>query len=84
MNELLKIKVILEAQILATKEMIEDDKANLKEESIYLKKHIRELEIKIEAWEQTLKYVNKEIEYTERLLEELEIFKSNNHETYFG
>ncbi|GAA0714850.1 hypothetical protein GCM10008904_30980 [Paraclostridium ghonii] len=84
MHELLKIKVILEAQISTTKEMIENDKANLKESSIYLKTHIRELKIKIEAWEQTLKYVNKEIEYTERLLEELEIFKANTHETYYG
>lgn len=84
MHELLKIKSILEAQISATKEMIGDDKANLPEESIYRKDHIKKLENRIEAWEQTLKYVNKEIEYAERALEDLEIFKANTYETYFG
>lgn len=84
MNELLRIKSLVEAQISATKEMIEDDKSRMTEKSIYLKNHIKELEIKIEAWDQTLKLVEERIGLLEIELEELEIFKPNNYETYFG
>lgn len=84
MNELLKIKNILEVQISVTKEMIEDVKSILPEDSTYRKDHIKKLEARIEAWEQTLKCVEKEIEYAERDLEELNIFKSNNYETYLS
>lgn len=84
MNELLKVKGILEAQISVTKEMIETEKSILDEDSLYLQIKVREFESKIEAWGQTLRFVEKEIEYAERALEDLEIFKANTYETYFG
>lgn len=84
MNELLLVKTILEAQITATEEMIEDDQSRLTGESIYLKKHINELEIKIGAWKQTLNLVEDRIMQVEIELDELEIFKPNKYETYFG
>lgn len=86
MDSLIRIKEILQTQIKITQDMfnkaIEKD-IPTKEEK-YMDFYTEGLKNKIEAWEQTLEFVNAEIEKAERELEELEVFKANIHETYFG
>lgn len=86
MDSLVRIKEILQTQIEVTQDMfnqaIEKD-IPAKEEN-YMSFYTEGLKNKIEAWEQTLEFVNTEIEKAERELEELGVFKANTHETYFG
>lgn len=85
MNELLKIKCIIEAQISAIKELQQKDaiKESDNKYLVSIKKDKQiEYKAKVEAWEATLKILNKEIEWNERLLEELKIFEPNEAVTY--
>lgn len=84
MNELLKIKGILKAQIAVTQEMIDNTLATEKEDAMYVRMYIKELRAKISAWETTLKLVQNEIMYLEKELEDMKIFQANTEETYFG
>lgn len=86
MDGLLRIKEILQTQIEVTQDMFNQaikKEIPAKEES-YMSFYTEGLKNKIEAWEQTLDFVNEEIEKAERELEELEVFKANTHETYYG
>lgn len=84
MNELLKIKRILKAQIAVTQEMIDNTLSRENEEVMYVKTYIKELRAKINAWETTLKLVQNEIMFAEKELEDMKIFQSNTEATYFG
>lgn len=84
MNELLKIKRILKAQIACTQEMIDNTLSRENEEVMYVKTYIKELRAKINAWETTLKLVQNEIMFAEKELEDMKIFQSNTEATYFG
>ena len=84
MNELLKIKRILKAQIAVTQEMIDNTLSRENEEVMYVKTYIKELRAKINAWETTLKLVQNEIMFEEKELEDMKIFQSNTEATYFG
>ena len=84
MNELLKIKRILKAQIACTQEMIDNTLSRENEEVMYVKTYIKELRAKIHAWETTLKLVQNEIMFAEKELEDMEIFQANTEATYFG
>lgn len=84
MNELLKIKRILKAQIACTQEMIDNTLSRENEEVMYVKTYIKELRAKINAWETTLKLVQNEIMFAEKELEDMEIFQANTEATYFG
>ncbi|MBP3930322.1 MAG: hypothetical protein J6D47_12270 [Peptostreptococcaceae bacterium] len=84
MNELLKIKRILEAQIAVTQEMIDNTLAREKEDAMHVKMYVKELNIKISAWKTTLKLVQNEIMYAEKELEDMKIFQANIEATYFG
>lgn len=84
MNELLKIKRILKAQIAVTQEMIDNTLSRENEEVMYVKTYIKELRAKINAWETTLKLVQNEIMFAEKELEDMKIFQSNTESTYFG
>ena len=84
MNELLKIKRILKAQIAVTQEMIDNTLSRENEEVMYVKTYIKELRAKINAWETTLKLVQNEIMFAEKELEDMEIFQANTEATYFG
>ena len=84
MNELLKIKRILKAQIACTQEMIDNTLSRENEEVMYVKTYIKELRAKINAWETTLKLVQNEIMFAEKELEDIEIFQANTEATYFG
>ena len=84
MNELLKIKRILKAQIAVTQEMIDNTLSRENEEVMYVKIYIKELRAKINAWETTLKLVQNEIMFAEKELEDMKIFQSNTEATYFG
>jgi len=86
MDSLVRIKEILQTQIEVTQGMFNraiEKEVSAKEEN-YMSFYTEGLKNKIEAWEQTLEFVNAEIEKAERELEELEIFKANTHETYYG
>ncbi|MGL5651257.1 MAG: hypothetical protein ACRDDE_05860 [Paraclostridium sp.] len=86
MDSLVRIKEILQTQIDVTQDMFNraiEKEVSDKEEN-YISFYTEGLKNKIEAWEQTLEFVNTEIEKAERELEELEIFKTNTHETYYG
>lgn len=86
MYGLFRIKEILQTQIEVTQGMF--NKATEKEisakEENYMSFYTEGLKNKIEAWEQTLEFVNVEIEKTERELDDFEVFKANTHETYYG
>lgn len=84
MNELLKIKRILKAQIAVTQEMIDNTLSRENEDVMYVKTYIKELRAKINAWETTLKLVQNEIMFAEKELEDMKIFQSNTEATYFG
>lgn len=84
MNELLKIKRIIKAQIAVTQEMIDNTLSRENEEVMYVKIYIKELRAKINAWETTLKLVQNEIMFAEKELEDMKIFQSNTEATYFG
>ena len=84
MNELLKIKRIINAQIAVTQEMIDNTLSRENEEVMYVKTYIKELRAKINAWETTLKLVQNEIMFAEKELEDMKIFQSNTEATYFG
>lgn len=84
MNELLKIKRILKAQIAVTQEMIDNTLSRENGEVMYVKTYIKELRAKINAWETTLKLVQNEIMFAEKELEDMKIFQSNTEATYFG
>ena len=84
MNELLKIKRIIIAQIAVTQEMIDNTQSRENEEVMYVKTYIKELRAKINAWETTLKLVQNEIMFAEKELEDMKIFQSNTEATYFG
>ena len=86
MDGLLRIKEILQTQIEVTQDMFNQaiEKDIPSKEENYMSFYTEGLKNKIEAWEQTLDFVNEEIEKAERELEELEVFKANTHETYFG
>ena len=84
MNELLKIKRILKAQIAVTQEMIDNTLSRENEDLMYVKIYIKELRAKINAWETTLKLVQNEIMFAEKELEDMKIFQSNTEATYFG
>ena len=84
MNELLKIKRILKAQIAVTQEMIDNTLSRENGEVMYVKIYIKELRAKINAWETTLKLVQNEIMFAEKELEDMKIFQSNTEATYFG
>ena len=84
MNELLKIKRIIKAQIAVTQEMIDNTLSRENEDLIYVKIYIKELRAKINAWETTLKLVQNEIMFAEKELEDMKIFQSNTEATYFG
>ena len=84
MNELLKIKRILKAQIAVTQEMIDNTLSRENEEVMYVKTYIKELRAKINAWETTLKLVQNEIMFAEKELEDMKIFQANTEATYFG
>ena len=84
MNELLKIKRIIKAQIAVTQEMIDNTLSRENEEVMYVKIYIKELRAKINAWETTLKLVQNEIMFAEKELEDMKIFQSNTESTYFG
>ena len=84
MNELLKIKRIIKAQIAVTQEMIDNTLSRENEEVMYVKTYIKELRAKINAWETTLKLVQNEIMFAEKELEDMEIFQANTEATYFG
>lgn len=84
MNELLKIKRIIKAQIACTQEMIDNTLSRENEEVMYVKTYIKELRAKINAWETTLKLVQNEIMFAEKELEDMEIFQANTEATYFG
>lgn len=84
MNELLKIKRIIKAQIAVTQEMIDNTLSRENEEVMYVKTYIKELRAKINAWETTLKLVQNEIMFAEKELEDMKIFQSNTEATYFG
>ena len=84
MNELLKIKRILKAQIAVTQEMIDNTLSRENEDLMYVKIYIKELRAKINAWETTLKLVQNEIMLEEKELEDMKIFQSNTEATYFG
>lgn len=86
MDGLLRIKEILQTQIEVTQDMFNQamkKEVPAKEEN-YMSFYTEGLKNKIEAWEQTLEFVNTEIEKAERELEELGVFKANTHETYYG
>ena len=68
MNELLKIKRIIKAQIAVTQEMIDNTLSRENEDLMYVKIYIKELRAKINAWETTLKLVQNEIMFAERNL----------------
>lgn len=84
MNELLKIKRIIKAQIAVTQEMIDNTLSRENEDLMYVKIYIKELRAKINAWETTLKLVQNEIMFAEKELEDMKIFQSNTEATYFG
>ena len=84
MNELLKIKRILEAQIAVTQEMIDNTLARENEDVMYVKIYIKELRAQIQAWNKTLKLIENEIMYAEKELEDMKIFQANIEATYFG
>ena len=84
MNELLKIKRIIKAQIAVTQEMIDNTLSRENGEVMYVKTYIKELRAKINAWETTLKLVQNEIMFAEKELEDMKIFQSNTEATYFG
>ena len=84
MNELLKIKRILKAQIAVTQEMIDNTLSRENEDVMYVKIYIKELRAQIQAWNKTLKLVGNEIMYAEKELEDMKIFQSNTEATYFG
>lgn len=84
MNELLKIKRIIKAQIAVTQEMIDNTLSRENEDLMYVKIYIKELRAKINAWETTLKLVQNEIMFAEKELEDMEIFQANTEATYFG
>ena len=84
MNELLKIKRIIKAQIAVTQEMIDNTLSRENEEVMYVKTYIKELRAKINAWETTLKLLQNEIMFAEKELEDMKIFQSNTEATYFG
>ena len=84
MNELLKIKRIIKAQIAVTQEMIDNTLSRENEDIMYVKIYIKELRAKINAWETTLKLVQNEIMFAEKELEDMKIFQSNTEATYFG
>ena len=84
MNELLKIKRIIKAQIAVTQEMIDNTLSRENEDLMYVKIYIKELIAKINAWETTLKLVQNEIMFAEKELEDMKIFQSNTEATYFG
>lgn len=84
MNELLKIKRIIKAQIAVTQEMIDNTLSRENEDLMYVKTYIKELRAKINAWETTLKLVQNEIMFAEKELEDMKIFQSNTEATYFG
>ena len=84
MNELLKIKRAIKAQIAVTQEMIDNTLSRENEDLMYVKIYIKELRAKINAWETTLKLVQNEIMFAEKELEDMKIFQSNTEATYFG
>lgn len=84
MNELLKIKRIIKAQIAVTQEMIDNTLSRENEDLMYVKIYIKELRAKINALETTLKLVQNEIMFAEKELEDMKIFQSNTEATYFG
>ena len=84
MNELLKIKRIIKAQIAVTQEMIDNTLSRENEDLMYVKIYIKELRAKINAWETTLKLVQNEIMFAEKELEDMKIFQANIEATYFG
>ena len=84
MNELLKIKRIIKAQIAVTQEMIDNTLSRENKDLMYVKIYIKELRAKINAWETTLKLVQNEIMFAEKELEDMKIFQSNTEATYFG
>ncbi|MBP3930920.1 MAG: hypothetical protein J6D47_15330 [Peptostreptococcaceae bacterium] len=84
MNELLKIKRIIKAQIAVTQEMIDNTLSRENEDLMYVKIYIKELRAKINAWETTLKLVQNEIMFAEKELEDMKIFQANTEATYFG
>lgn len=84
MNELLKIKRIIKAQIAVTQEMIDNTLSRENEDLMYVKIYIKELRAKVNAWETTLKLVQNEIMFAEKELEDMKIFQSNTEATYFG
>lgn len=84
MNELLRVKIILETQIASTEEMLLEATSRLTEKTIHLTIYIKELEAKIQAWSTTLKLVENEIMLAEKHLEEMGIFQNNTEATYFG
>lgn len=81
MHELTKIKIILETQIETTRDMIKDTKNQL-DDTKYRQGRIARLEAKIDAWEETLKAVNREVYWAEMELERLKIFEPNEASTY--
>lgn len=86
MDSLVRIKEILQTQIEVTQDMFNQaiEKEIPAKEENYMSFYTEGLKNKIEAWEQTLEFINTEIEKTERELEELGVFKANTHKTYFG
>ena len=86
MYGLVRIKEILQTQIEVTQDMFNQaiEKEIPAKEENYMSFYTEGLKNKIEAWEQTLEFVNVEIEKTERELDDFEVFKANTHETYYG